>query len=142
MNTLLFLRLMILILIVFTILSLIRLREDFNKVTDDSVVNFLKYPGEQKYCPHMPRNLTSRVFNIPDLGYSVKLCCSSCFNSIMKGINNEEVYSIKELTLDDIDELEKYHLERNLEFSFPNLNQYLGRITLFKNEMSVQMLIS
>lgn len=142
MNTLLFLRLMILILIFFTILSIIRIREDFNKVTDESVVNFLKYPGEQKFCPHMSRNLSSRVFNIPELGYSMKLCCSSCFNTIMKGINSEEVFSIRELTLEDIDELEKYHLERNLEFTFPNLNQYLGRVTLFKNDMPVQMLIS
>ena len=133
---------MILILIVFTIISIIKIREDFNKVTDESVVNFLKYPGEQKYCPHMSGNLSSRVFNIPELDYSMKLCCSSCFNSVMKGINNEEVFSIRELTLDDIDELEKYHLERNLEFTFPNLNQYLGRVTLFKNDMPVQMLIS
>ena len=142
MNTLLFLRLMILILIVFTILSLIRFRENFNKVTDNSVINFLRYPGEQKYCPHMPNNLTSKVFNIPDLGFTIKLCCSSCFNSIINGINNESIYSVRELTLDDIDELENYHLERNLEFSFPNLNQYLGRVSLFKNDMPVQLLSS
>ena len=142
MNTLLFLRLMILILIVFTILSLIRFRENFNKVIDNSVINFLRYPGEQKYCPHMPNNLTSKVFNIPDLGFTIKLCCSSCFNSIINGINNESIYSVRELTLDDIDELENYHLERNLEFSFPNLNQYLGRVSLFKNDMPVQLLSS
>ena len=142
MNTLLFLRITIVILIFFTLLGIIQIREGFNRVNDNSVINFLRYPGEQKFCPYMPNNLTSRVFNIPDLGFTIKLCCSSCFNSIMNGINNESVYSIRELTLDDIDELERYHIERNLEFSFPNLNQYLGRVALFKNNMPVQLLSS
>ena len=142
MNTLLFLRITIVILIFFTLLGIIQIREGFNRVNDNSVINFLRYPGEQKFCPHMPNNLTSRVFNIPDLGFTIKLCCSSCFNSIMDGINNESVYSVSELTLDDIDELERYHIERNLEFSFPNLNQYLGRVALFKNNMPVQLLSS
>ena len=142
MNTLLFLRITIVILIFFTLLGIIQIREGFNRVNDNSVINFLRYPGEQKFCPHMPNNLTSRVFNIPDLGFTIKLCCSSCFNSIMNGINNESVYSVSELTLDDIDELERYHIERNLEFSFPNLNQYLGRVALFKNNMPVQLLSS
>ena len=142
MNTLFFLRITIIILIIFTLISLFRIREEFNRVTDESVVNFLRYPGEQKKCPHMTGNLTSRVFTIPELGYSLKLCCSSCFNSILNGINNNQVYSLSELNLDDIDNLERYHLERNLEFSFPDLNQYLGRMALYKNGMPVQLLVS
>lgn len=142
MNTLLFLRITILILIVFTLISLFRIKEEFNRVTDESVVNFLRYPGEQKKCPHMTGNLASSNFTIPDLGHSIKLCCSGCFNSILNGINKDQVYSIGEFNLDDIDDLEKYHLERNLEFSFPDLNQYLGRMTLYKSGMPVQLLVS
>lgn len=142
MNTLIFLRITIFIIILFTIISLFRIIEEFNRVNDESVINFLRNPGEQVFCPHMPSNQANRTFTIPDLGYNVKLCCSRCFSSILRGINNDRLYSIREFNLEDIDELEKYHLERNLEFNFPNLNQYLGRLTLYKNNMPVQLLIS
>ena len=142
MNTLIFLRITIFLLIIFTIISLFRIKEEFNRVNDESVINFLRNPGEQVLCPHMPGNTANRTFTIPGLGYNVKLCCSGCFSSILEGINNDRIYSIREFNLEDIDELEKYHMERSLEFTFPSLNQYLGRLALYKNDMPVQLLIS
>ena len=135
MNTLFAVKITIAILVIFTILSVFRLKEEFNRVTDESVVNFLRYPGEQKKCPHMPNNMASRVFTVPDLDFRMKLCCSGCFSSILREVNNDGIYSISELSLDDIEDLEKYHSERNLEFPFPDLNPYLGRVALFKNNM-------
>ena len=89
----------------------------------------------------MTRNLSSNVFTIPK-GGSVKLCCGSCFSSIMNELNNEGIYSLGKLNMDDLNELEKYHKDKNLEFSFPNLDSYLGRNTLYKNGFPVQLLIS
>ena len=142
MNTLLLIKITIAILVIFIILSVFRLKEEFNRVSDDSVVNFLRNPGEPDKCPHMTGNLATRIFQVPDLNLSMKLCCSGCLTSILREIDNDGIYSISELTLDGIEELEKYHTERNLEFPFPDLNQYLGRATLFKNNMPVQLLIS
>ena len=145
MNTQICLKIILLLVslfLVLTILYIYHIREGFNRVNDDSVKNFLRNPGEQRYCPHMTRNLASNEFNIPDLNYSLKLCCGSCFSSIMSQIDNNGIYSLGELSLDDIDELERYHLEQNLEFPFPNLNSYLGRKTLYKNNFPVQLLVS
>ena len=130
------------ILIVLVGLLLLKNNDNFEGSLKNAHKNFLKHPGEKKYCPSMTQNEATTFFPIPNSNLKLKLCCNSCFHSIIEELEIQGEYQIDKFNENDIENLNKFYQKNNLSFPFPKnkLNGFIGKECLKKKNMVVQIL--
>tara|TARA_B100000795_G_C22773440_1_gene428932 strand:+ start:1329 stop:1760 length:432 start_codon:yes stop_codon:yes gene_type:complete len=129
-------------LIVIVFFLIIKNTNNFEGTLKNPHTNFLKYPGKRNYCPSMPQNKAITYFPIPNTNLKLKLCCNSCYQTIIKDLHNNGVYSLDKFNNNDIKNLNNFYKENNLSFIFPEtkLRKFIGNDCLKKNNLVVQIL--
>ena len=136
----------IIVLIFFSVLYLCKNKETFENHQASSgnpVTNFLMYPGQRLYCPHMISAKATRFFNVPgNDSLAMKFCCTSCLTSVSNSLANNGEFSIGNFTLDDLGSLRNFHRNNQLNFPFPEntLSGFVNKPVLRKNNLVVQIL--
>lgn len=136
-------KLCICIIVLILILLILEKYEAFRN-TNDAVVNFLRDPINNPFCPHMTTSRSNTFFNVPNqTDVAMKFCCSSCFRSVATELNNEEgLYRVEPFTEMDLELLRNFHEEENLNSNFPEevFRKQIGKKVLKKNNLVVQIL--
>lgn len=103
----------------------------------NQIENFLAYPDQQKFCPNIFNSMSSFWTEFPKKysnGLLGKFCCTSCYYKVSKSIycgqNSIGDYKLCTLKIEDINELEKYHEEQDIDFDFPDLTSHIGKNVL------------